>query len=217
MRVPCLKQPKRFVFSRRAPEIPDELPASAFLEETIIERRVTGADWRGRTVGALRVESSVLERVCLADCRFGSIVMKDARLVGCELSNLSAHGMSLTRVEFVDCRMTGLSGGDVEGQDVLIRDGDQRYCQMRSSRFKGAEFDGCNFEDADFQGTDFSGSVFRRCNLRNVEMGKAKLFNADLRGSIVEGLHIAPEGLRGAVVDPSQAMSFALLLGIRIE
>ena len=174
MQVPCLKQPKRFVFSRRAPEIPDELPASAVLEETIIEQRVTGADWRGRTVGALRVE-------------------------------------------FVDCRMTGLSGGDVEGRDVLIRDGDQRFCQIRSSRFKGAEFDGCNFEDADFQGTDFSGSVFRRCNLRNVEMGNAKLFNADPRGSIVEGLHIAPEGLRGAVADPSQAMSFALLLGIRIE
>ncbi len=105
MQVPCLKQPKRFVFSRRAPEILDELPASAVLEETIIEQRVTGADWR----------------------------------------------------------MTGLSEGDVEGRDVLIRDGDQRYCQIRSSRFKGAEFDGCN--------------------LRNAEMGKAKLFNADLRGS----------------------------------
>lgn len=197
-----MKHPKNFVFSRRAPEIMDDLPASTVLEERVLEQKVAGADWRGRTVGALRVEASVLERVCFADCRIGSIVMKDVRLVGCELSNLSTHGLSLTRVEFIDCRMTGLSGGDVDGRDVLIRDGDQRYCQIRSSRFIGAEFDGCNFEEADFQGTDFTGSVFRRCNLRNVEMGKAKLYNADLRG---------------AVVDPSQAMSFALLLGIRIE
>jgi len=217
VQVPRLKQPKKFVFSRQGPEISDDLPACGDLVEYLVEQHVTGADWRGRKAAELRVEGSVLERVCLADCKFGSITMKDVRLVGCELSNLSAHGMSLTRVEFIDCRMTGLSGGDVEGLNVLIREGDQRYCQIRASRFKGAEFDGCNFEEADFQGTDFSGSIFRRCNLQNVEMGKANLFDADLRGSMVEGLHIAPEGLRGAVADPAQAMIFALLLGIRIE
>ena len=53
--------------------------------------------------------------------------------------------------------------------------------------------------------------------MRNVEMGKAKLYDADLRGSMVEGMQIGLEGLRGAVVDPAQAMSLALLMGIRIE
>ena len=41
--------------------------------------------------------------------------------------------------------------------------------------------------------------------------------NADLRGSLVEGLKLNAQDLRGAVVDPSQAMIFAPLLGIRIE
>jgi uncharacterized protein YjbI with pentapeptide repeats len=211
-----MKQMKKFVFSRRAAEIGEDLPAGE-LSEGVFEQRVTGADWRGRKMGALRLEGAVLERVCLADCRVGSIVMKDVRLVGCELANLSTHGMTLTRVEFIDCRMTGLSGGDVEALDLLIREGDQRYLQMRAGRCKGAEFDECNFEEADFQGTDFSGAVFRRCNLRNVEMGAARLGEADLRGSVLEGMHIATEGLRGAVVDAGQAMTLALLLGVRIE
>jgi uncharacterized protein YjbI with pentapeptide repeats len=212
---------KQFVFSRREPEIPEELQTGADMDDVpdilVAEQRITGADWRGRKADTLRVESSVLEHVNLAGCRFNSIVLKDVRFVGCELANLNVRGLTLVRTEFIDCRMTGLTGGEVDGQDVLIREGDQRYCQMRSSRFKAAEFDACNFEDADFQETDFTGAVFRRCNLRNVEMGKAKLYDADLRGSMVEGLHVAPEALRGAVVDAAQAMVFAQLLGIRIE
>lgn len=212
-----MAKPKKFVFSRREPEIPEEFTQSADLAERMVETRVAGADWRGRTAGSLRIEASLLERVCLADCRFGTLAMKDVRLVNCDLANMEVRGWNLTRVEFVDCRMTGFSGGETEALDVLVQEGDLRYSRFRDSRFKAAEFDRCNFEDADFQGTDLSGSIFRGCNLRNVEMGRARLSDADLRGSAVEGLHIALEGLRGAVVDPSQAMQFALLLGIRIE
>lgn len=215
-----MKRGKKFVFSRRDAEVPADLTAAAELDDahdiSIAEQWITGADMKGRAAGTLRVEASVLERVHLGESGFGSIVLKDVRLIGCELANLRARGMTLVRVEFIDCRMTGMSGGDVDAQDVLIRDGDQRYCQFRASKFKAAEFDSCNFEESDFQGTDFTGALFRRCNLRNTEMGKAKLYDADLRGSMVEGLHIGLEGLRGAVVDPAQAMIFASLMGIRI-
>ena len=101
--------------------------------------------------------------------------MKDVRLVNCDLANLVTHGLELVRVEFVNCRMTGLRGGEADCQDILVSEGDQRYCQFRYGRFKSAEFDSCNFEDADFQGTDLSGSRFRRCRLRNAEMSEVKL------------------------------------------
>lgn len=216
-----MKHGKKFEFSRAKPDLPDELdPASAFPEQReifIAEQSITGAELKHRSGGNLRLDSCVLERVNLADSSFGTVVLKDVRLANCELANLRAQVMTLVRVEFVDCRMTGLSGGTVDAQDLLIRDGDQRYCQFRDSKFKSTEFDGCNFEEADFQDTDFTGAIFRRCNLRKVEMGKARLYDADLRGSDVESMHIELDGLRGAVVDPAQAMSFALLMGIRIE
>ena len=133
------------------------------------------------------------------------------------MANLRARRMSLLQVEFIDCRMTGLNGGEVEAQDVLIREGDQRYSRLQASQFRSTEFDGCNLEESELQDSDFSGCIFRRCNMRGVEMGNAKLKDADLRGSVVEGMNIGLAGLRGAVVDPAQAMLFALLLGIRIE
>ena len=47
-------------------------------------------------------------------------------------------------------------------------------------------------------------------------MSKTKLVDADLRGSVVDGVQMNAEDIRGAVVDAAQAMLFAPLLGIRI-
>jgi uncharacterized protein YjbI with pentapeptide repeats len=213
------KNPKRFVFSRRPPDLPDELPPtadtdilfpgtpavgmSAGQDISIADRLIEGARWEKRKAGTLRIEGSVLNKVVLAESTFGSITCKDVRFVACDLANVETRGLSLLRVEFIDCRMTGFRGGEADCQDVLIQEGDQRYSRFRFSRFKSCEFVSCNFEESDLQGADLSGAIFRRCNLRNTEMNKAKLVNADLRGSLVEGLQINPEDLRGAVVDPA--------------
>jgi uncharacterized protein YjbI with pentapeptide repeats len=223
------KGPKKFIFSRREPDLPADLtpagePAVLFEQRdfeqhdiSIFERRIEGFGIEIRDAGTLHIEASALERVSLANSTFGSVVLKDVRLVSCDLANLETRSLSLLRVEFINCRMTGFRAGEARCQDIFISEGDQRYAQFRYSKFKSAEFDSCNFGEADFQGTDLSGSVFRRCDLRNAEMSKAKLLDADLRGSQIEGLQLNAEDIRGVVVDLSQAMVFAPLLGIRIE
>jgi uncharacterized protein YjbI with pentapeptide repeats len=211
---------KKFVFSRRKPDIPNELRAADLPQShdiSIAERLLRETKIDVQNAGTLHIEASILERVILANSTFGSVVMKDVRLLGCDLANLQTRALSLIRVEFINCRMTGLRTGEAECQDVLIHEGDQRYSQFRYAKFRSAEFDSCNFEEADFQGANLSGSIFRKCNLRNAEMSKVKLLNADLRGSRIDGLHLNAEDVRGAVVDLPQAMIFASLLGIRIE
>ena len=184
---------------------------------SIVDRLVEGVRMEGRTVGTLKIEASVLEKVSLANSKFASIACKDARLVGCDLANLETRALTLRRVEFINCRMTGFHAGKADCQDVLISEGDQRYSLFRFARFQSTEFDSCNFGEADFQGTDLSGAIFRKCDLQNTEMSKVKLVNTDLRGSRVEGLRLNAEDIRGAIVDLPQAMIFASLLGIRIE
>ncbi len=216
--------PKKFVFSRRKPDLPDEMTTAADAatlfeprDISIVDRLVEGVRMEGRAVGTLKIEASVLEKVSLANSKFASIACKDVRLVGCDLANLETRALSLRRVEFINCRMTGFHAGKADCQDVLISEGDQRYSLFRFSRFQSTEFNSCNFGEADFQGTDLSGAIFRKCDLQNTEMSKVKLVNADLRGSRVEGLRLNAEDIRGAVVDLPQAMIFASLLGIRIE
>jgi uncharacterized protein YjbI with pentapeptide repeats len=217
------KNPKKFVFRRREPDLPIALStgeADVLFEPRdvlVLERTIEGATINKRQGGTFRIEASLLQRVNLAGSSFGSVVWKDVRLVDCDLANFETHGLNLVRVEFINCRMTGLRAGEADCQDLLVSGGDQRYCQFRFSRFRSAEFESCNFSEADFYGTDLSGALIRRCNLQNAEMSKTKLLNTDLRDSNVEGLQLNPEDIRGAIVDPTQAMIFASLLGIRIE
>jgi uncharacterized protein YjbI with pentapeptide repeats len=214
---------KEFIFSRRKPNFTREIAAPTNLpvilesdEISIADCAIAGIQLGKGAKDSLSIDTSTLDRVKLSDCSFGSIVLTDVRLVSCDLANVETRAMKLVRVEFINCRMTGFRAGRADCQHILISEGDQRYSEFRFSKFKSAEFDSCNFAEADFRGTDLTGSQFRKCNLQNAGMNEAKLVDADLSGSTVDGLKLSAQDIRGAWVDPSQAMIFASLLGIRI-
>jgi uncharacterized protein YjbI with pentapeptide repeats len=222
--MPPRKHPKEFVFHREEPDLADDLTAPADAEAlfatpkiSVTGQRIEDIAISGSVSTALYLEACTLERVNLAGSRFASILWKDVRLVNCDLANLETESLTLIRVEFFDCRMTGLHAGKANLEHVLFSGGDQRYAQFCFSCFRSTECIGCNFSEADFYGTDLTGTRFRSCNLQRAEMDKVKLLNADLRGSQVEGLKLNGEDIRGAIVDPAQAMLFAPLLGIQIK
>lgn len=215
---------KEFVFHREEPRLPKELaPLSAsdralsLTKISLTDHCIHGLTVRGSADTTFHLENSTLERVNFADSRFATIRLIDVRLVNCDLANLETHALTLVRVEFIDCRMTGLRAGKADCQHVLLSGGDQRYTQFRFSHLRAAEFNDCNFEEADLYGTDLTGARFRNCNLQRTEMSKTRLLNADLRGSRIEGLQLAADDIKGAIVDITQAMLLAPLLGIQIR
>ena len=209
---------------RRRPDLPVDPPVARGddlfrgPEIAITRSTISELERDGLSATSLSIESCVLNRVALPDSTFATVTLRDVRLVGCDLANFKTRALTALRVELLDCRMTGFRIEEpAECHDVLISQGLQSYTQFAYARFKSAEFDACNFEDANFLGADLQGCIFRGCNLHNADMRGAKLKDADLRGSQVEGLRLHPADLYGAMVDPSQAMIFAALLGIRIR
>ncbi|MGD0436290.1 MAG: pentapeptide repeat-containing protein [Bryobacteraceae bacterium] len=218
------KAKKTAAFKRDRPDLPAQLESAASPQQlfaasdllAIEETRLEDVERANLTLETFRVEGSVLERVHLAGGQFGSVVWKDVRLVGCDLANIRAHRISLLRVELVDCRLTGFRATALDWQDVLIQNGDVRYAQFQGGRFRTCEFDACNWEEADLQEADLSGSIFRSCNLARADLQRTKLQNTDFRKSEVESMLVGMSDLRGAIVDPAQAMIFARLLGLQI-
>jgi uncharacterized protein YjbI with pentapeptide repeats len=224
--IPRRAKSKRAVaFQRDRPDLPAELEstddAGQFFSDaecaTIEEKRLQNLELPDLKIGTLRIESSVLERVHLAGGQFGSVVWKDVRLVGCDLANIRVHRMALVRVELIDCRLTGFRATTLDWQDVLIQNGDVRYAQLAGGRFRTCEFDGCNWQESDLQEADLTGAIFRSCNLARADLHRAKLENTDFRKSEVDGMLAGMGDLRGAIVDPAQAMVLARLLGLQIR
>ena len=134
----------------------------------------------------------------------------------CDFANAEANALKAVRVEFLNCRLTGFRAVEAEGKDLLISEGDAGYSQFRFGTFKTSEFNACNLGEADFHGSDLRGAILKGCELKNVDMTEAKLSGTDFRGSSVEGLAVHAADLKGAIVDPAQAMIFAELMGLKI-
>ena len=137
--------------------------------------------------------------------------MKDVRLLECDFANAGAIGLKAVRAELINCRLTGLRAVESECQDFLISRGDAGFTQFRLGTFKKS------VGEADFHGCDLRGAVLKSCEFKNADMTEAKLEGADFRGSQVEGLIALAADLKGAIVDPAQAMIFAELLGLKIR
>ena len=68
-----------------------------------------------------------------------------------------------------------------------------------------------------FEGADLRVVTFTRCDLTNADLQGANLRGADLRGSLLDGLRVGPKDMQGAIIDPSQAIQVAGLLGLTVK
>ena len=99
---------KKFVFSRREPDIPSELKpdtdATLFQSRDIFisDRLVEESRAENLKAGTLRIASSVFSKVVLANSSFGAITCRDVRFTGCDFANVETHGLTLIRVEFIN-------------------------------------------------------------------------------------------------------------------
>lgn len=202
------------------PEKPDELPQisaeAVFGDELIQEARLAGFDFSDHDLPGLSAKCSLFERVSFAGCTISAPFLQDVRLVRCDLSNATFRSFQATRVEFIECRLTGLKAVECRWQDVLVEDCDGRYAQFTDGRIRPTEIRASSFVEADFRGVDLEGSILSQVNLSNADLRRSRMRNFDLRGCEIEGLMVGAEDVRGAIVSAPQAMDLARLLGLTI-
>lgn len=171
---------------------------------------------RGVKASTFAATGSVLELTDFAGAEFEAIVLKDVRLVNCDLAHLKVQRMVLERVEFIDCRLMGLSVESLDAGDVLIQNSDVRYASLQGASLRNCEFEGAKWQESDLRSADLSGTVIRNCDLERADLRGATLRDTDFRTSKLEGMQVGVNDLRGAIVEPGQAMILAQVLGVRI-
>jgi len=159
----------------------------------------------------------LFQQVRMNNTLFKQTQVLDSRLTGCDLANAEWFKAAFHRVELLDCHLTGFRSPEANFQDTLFKECSAAFAQFRFATFKTVLFESCDLSDADFEGANFSGVTFTNCNLRNVELLGAKLVGVDLRGSKIDGLRAGPRELKGAILDPAQALAFVRGLGIKVE
>ena len=214
------KQPAR----RDVPDISPGLPpvpnaAELFSVDEVVVRDclIENLTLDAITPRSIFLENCIFRRVSFTRSKLSGLKLKDVRLIECDFANAEAFAPKMMRVEFLNCRLTGFRMPEADCQHVLISEGDAAFSQFRFGVFKTSEFNTANFAEADLQNADLRNAVLKGCNFTKAEMTGAKLDGADFRGSQMEGLTANAEDLKGAIVDPAQAMIFAELMGLKIR
>jgi uncharacterized protein YjbI with pentapeptide repeats len=156
-------------------------------------------------------------------CEFVGSVLRYARFVDCVLTDSDLSGAvleecSLSRVEFRNCRASGLQAPLGRFKDVGVLASKVDGANFRMSSWERAEMSGSDLTDGDFYGAKMPGSRILRCDLRRAELSRADLAGSRLSGSNLDGVRGAT-GLRRIEISSDQIIPLALALfsGQRIE
>ena len=130
---------------------------------------------------------------------------------GCDLSGARFDDGALTRVEFRDCRLSGV-------QFNASRLNDLRFvgCRLDGASFRMAHgervwFEHCVLTEAEFTATEVVGARFEHCDLTAADFSQARIGDASLLGSVVDGLR-GVTGLQRPIIDATQVVPFAYSL-----
>ena len=165
----------------------------------------------------LNFDQVMMQSVIFSKTDFKKVQVLDSRLTVCDLANAKWAEATFSRVELLGCHLTGFQCGEGLFQDVLFKECRCSFAQFALTKFKSVRFEDCDLSEANFFEADLSGVAFLNCDLQQADFARAKLVGADLRGSKIDGMRVGPGELKGATIDPAQAVAFVRGLGIMVD
>ena len=178
---------------------------------------VSGGELAKQVAASVIFEQALLRRVNFTQSRLPKLRLLDVQLEACDLTGADAEQARLQRVTFNGCRLLGLQLVEVHCEDVVFHDCTMEGAIFASATFKAVRFENCNLHEVIFTEADLTNVVFQRCNLTHTDLRGSKLAGADLRESIINGMQVGAPELKGAIIDPTQAVQVVSLLGVVVK
>ncbi len=207
-----------------SPRLDDEL------RETAVQLG-DDADLDGLDVRDLTIDDQpVVHDVRVQRSRIFGVSLAGAHLKGFELRDVVASAIdavgtrwpeaSLTRVEFRDCRLSGIDLAQATLRHVRLTGCRLDAANLRMIDAEHVAFDDCELVEVDFTEARLRSVTFRGSRLRRVDCSKARCEHVDLRGANIDEI-IGVTGLRGATIGVDQLLPLAPAvfadLGITID
>ena len=205
---------------RFLPALEEELQGEVnrFGEEVDLSEVIVTGDFSGCELIEPVFSQCRLERV-----QFIGSIFRYARLVDCVITDSDFSGAvmeecSLSRVEFRNCRASGLQAPMGRFDDVGFFSCKLDGANFRLSSWKRADMGEADLADSDFYGAKMPASRIVHCDLSRAELSKADLAGSRLSGSNLDNVRGASTLRRITIsVDQITPLAFALFASQRIN
>ncbi len=145
-------------------------------------------------------------------CLFADVIFDH-----CDLSNINFHEVVCRRVEFHNCRLTGIDFTRSTLEDVLFENCECSYANFSNSKCKRCSLQGTRFLEAGFSMCSFMHMEIDDCDFMGAELVDTSLRGMDFSNSRIDNILVSAEGLKGVIVNEVQAVACAKLLGIIVK
>lgn|GEM_PF-3038929 len=168
---------------------PCELPDGGELDELALSEALVERHGRDAlTARRIHVRESELRGLTLGEGVATELLLSDARLNGCDLSNIRARRGAIRRVELNDCRLVGFSLSEGRVDDLRVVGGTMMLCSFAHSTLRRVEFENVNLREASFLETQLTSVSFTGCDLAGADFRGARLKECAIRGSSLDGV-----------------------------
>lgn len=213
-----MKQTKK---EPQAPRLPAELEkvvlrAKLVRQDKLIGYAIVDDLWPEEKAQGKEFSECCLTKVTMAPMSEKNYFV-DVIFDHCDLSNCQMSESTLRRVVFDHCRMTGADLSRCVMQDVVFLNCALDYSNFAFSSFKNCRLADCVCTQSSFSEGKFTAFEIQRCKLDESEFFHSRLQGVDLSSCTIEGIALCGDELKGVIVNPSQAVDLARVLGIIIK
>jgi uncharacterized protein YjbI with pentapeptide repeats len=205
----------------QAPQLPKALPSGSITalqdEDEVSMVSLSACDLANTSAAHLVFDKVNFRRAALAASQHAKPRFVDCLLEASDLSGIDWEQARFRRVALLGCRLIGAQLVDAEFEDVIFKECTLENAVFLSAKFKAVRFEHCLLREASFESADLPGIIFDDCDLTRADLRMARLSGADFRGSRLDGVQAGAQELRGAIVDSTQAIQIAGLIGLIVK
>jgi uncharacterized protein YjbI with pentapeptide repeats len=157
-------------------------------------------------------KGAVFSQCTFRHCRFNASTHTEAAFVNCTFTYCAFFNAT-----FIGCKLVGSMFDGCTFDLLRCERGDWSFVGLPGADLRRARFGDLRMREADLTGTRCEGATIRRVDLSGAWLHQANFSGADLRGSDLSALDPLNAAIKGAVVDPEQALVIATALGLDVQ
>lgn len=165
----------------------------------------------------VRIEKAIMNNVEIINGKLENNTFIDIEFNNCNFSNTSFENSGFIRCEFNNCKLTGCNFVESRIYNVSFIETNISYANFSMASIENILFNNSNLRNSSFQENKLKNMLFKNADLTQVQFFKTSLKGIDFSDSIIEGMAVSIEDIKGAIINQFQAIDLLYLLGVKVK
>ena len=158
----------------------------------------------------------IFNNVSIINSRLEKTSFTDVEFCNCNFSNTTFDNCSFIRCEFNNCKLTGCNFIENVLFDIGFIDSNMGYANISTSNLRGILFKNISIRSGSLQENKVKNINFKEADLTGTQFFKTSLNGIDLSNSNIEQIAVSLEDMKGARINPMQAIDLMYLLEVKV-